>query len=141
LSVAVERGPRARPEPVMNPVVPPARGQQCLPTLELEQLAALGRSVPHVDGCESCRAYVEALKEQSAAYVKARPFELFEKKLARKTPQRRWWPFWAVPLLAATTAAVVIALPDTTGIRDKGASPFSVLLHRAGGATKVSDDT
>jgi hypothetical protein len=128
----------------MNMVVPPRRGPQCLPTLELEELAALGRSAPHVDGCESCRAYVEALKTESSAYVKARPFELLEKKLAQRKPAQSpsfWLRFLApVAVVAAALVIGVVTLPETLGIRPKG-SAFSVLLYRTTGATTIGDDT
>lgn len=114
----------------------PARQPGCPAAADLEAHAAgdLPQLAAHVAGCASCGPYVAALREESAAFVRARPPELFLAKLerrARAPAPRPWWRFFAVLVPAAVAAALVIVLvrPPPDDVTLKG-DPFRVFVKR-----------
>jgi hypothetical protein len=94
-------------------IAPPTRHSGCPAAADLEAHAAgeLPELSPHVDGCSSCKPYVAALRDEAAAFVRARPPELFLKKLERRAQApapRPWWRWLAVLAPAAALVAVFL---------------------------------
>lgn len=117
-------------------ISPPERKPGCPANADLEAHSAgeLPELDPHVAGCTSCGPYVAALKEETAAFVKARPPELFLKKLeARRAaaPRARpWWQWLAVVVpVAAALLLVVWSRPVDDGVVLKGGE-FRVFAKR-----------
>ncbi|MFL5321304.1 MAG: hypothetical protein ACJ790_16715 [Myxococcaceae bacterium] len=98
---------------------PPLRGANCPPPVDLEALAAGEQNATvskHVDGCETCTAYVASLKAESDAFVKSRPASLFlgqVEKRAEKSASRSWRPLGIAALFAAAAAIAMVVLPET----------------------------
>jgi hypothetical protein len=102
----------------------------CLAPVVLQRIAA-GESTgaeSHADGCASCQARIERYREASAAFLRQRPPELFLRKLQRrKHPVRSWLPL----ALCGALSLAIIAIPrGGEEIRNKGASPLSVVYRR-----------
>lgn len=125
--------------------VPPARrGPDCPAAVALEALSA-GEAQPaglvaHVDACPACGGFVAALRDASAAFIRARPPELFQRQLATRLERRRsGWRrrlAWAVPALATLALPLLLLRPSAPEVvREKGAgAPFRVLRKSPGQA-------
>jgi len=136
----------------MTTVVPHARrGPGCPPAAALEALSA-GEAVPgdaaaHAAACPDCAAQLAALREASAAFVKARPPEQFLRTLERRAAAtaeerprglRRFVPALAlaVPLALAVALAPRLLAPRPPAddrVAFKGGGAFRVAVSRAGG--------
>lgn len=116
----------------------PRRGPSCPPALRLEELvageASSAQEVEHLSGCPACRDYVAALRAEQEAFFRARPAELFERKLAaRVAPARRAWRrwVWVLPALAALVLVprFFVAAPP---VQLKGGPSFAAFYKRDG---------
>lgn len=135
----------------MTAALPPSRrGPGCPPAAVLEALSA-GEAVPgdaaaHAALCPDCSAQLAALREAALAFVKARPPELFLRKLERRdaaTPERprllrRLLPALALALPIAAGVVFAPGLlrhagPAGEGVTFKGGGAFRVAILRAGG--------
>jgi len=93
----------------------------------------------HLDSCTECRAAVEALRLEAAAFVRAHPSRALVARINQARPAplwRRWWPL-VVPLAAAAAVASFVVVRQPTEVRLKGAS-ISVLVN---GASLLSSDS
>jgi len=107
----------------MTTVLPHSRrGPACPPAAVLEALSA-GEPVPaevsaHAAACPDCAAQLAALREAAAAFVKARPPELFlrqvERRAAAESAARPGWLRRLAPTLAL---AIPLALVVTVAPR------------------------
>jgi len=106
--------------------------------LEAHAVGDLPELAPHVTGCAACGPYVAALRDEQAAFNRARPPELFLQKLSRRAEApapKPWWRWLAVlaPVGVAAALAVVLLRPPATGGDDvtlKGGA-FRVFLKGA----------
>ncbi len=117
----------------------PARGLNCPPGQRLEPIIA-GDPIPpeiatHLNECVGCKGYVESLRTEQDAFLKARSPELFVRKLVhRKAKSRR--ALWQLVLVGASVLALVVLLPQifdtpSTSIHLKGES-LGVVYKREG---------
>lgn len=90
--------------------------------VDLERLAAGERVVngEHVERCAECRAAVETIRADAAAFLRRRPaVDVVARVAAMREPWwRRVWPLVAVPV-AASLVAVVLTQPRDV-VRFKG---------------------
>lgn len=103
-------------------VTAPVRQAGCPAAAELEAHAVgdLPELGAHVSGCAACAPYVAALREEHAAFNRARPPELFLQKLSRRADApapKPWWRWLAVlaPVGVAAALVVVLLRPTTHG--------------------------
>lgn len=106
--------------------------------LDLERLAAGERTdaAAHVESCAACRAVVEELRADTAAFVARVPARVLHEKVAarRHAWWRAWWPAALVPLAAAV--ALVVLTPGADEVRLKGVG-LTVRVLRDGVSTEL----
>jgi hypothetical protein len=111
---------------------PPIRGADCPPRVSLEAFSAgeepqLGL---HVEGCPHCGPFVAALRVDAAAFVRARPADLFLRQLDRRPsrPSPRWW--FALVAVAASAGVALWVRPTTPEEPRFKGDAFHVFLKR-----------
>jgi hypothetical protein len=102
----------------------------CVAPVILQMIAAgeTTSGAGHVAGCAACQARVAGYREASAAFLRERPPELFLRKLRRR---RKPWRSWLPLALCGALGLCLVVLPRASSeIRNKGASPLSVVYRR-----------
>lgn len=137
-----------------RPLEPSRRGPGCPPAAALEALSA-GEPQPdevasHLRGCPACAAQLAALREASAAFLKAKPPELFLRQLERREEAARARPRGLRGLVAALAVAAPLALVailaprvfqpagGEAGVTFKGGGAFRVAVSHGGGAPELA---
>lgn len=111
---------------------PPVRGATCPPRVSLEAFSA-GEELqlgPHVEGCPHCGPFVTALRGDAAAFVRARPADLFLRQLDRRPPRPspRWW--FALVAVAVSAGVVLVVRPTAPEEPRLKGDAFRVFLKR-----------